>query len=71
MVADLLAHGWDIAAPLGLPLEPDAQTLAVAEAAVRPGVRRQPGFMGEEVAVPQGATAFMRYLGFLDREAAR
>ncbi|GLY94268.1 TIGR03086 family metal-binding protein [Actinoplanes sp. NBRC 103695] len=74
-LVDYLAHGWDVAATLGLPWSPPPDALAVAlpiarevpddEGRTRPGAAFGPG-----IPVPPDAPAEIEFLGRLGRSAA-
>jgi len=66
---DVLVHGWDVAVSIGAPYQPDDEAAAAALAVVsgwpRGGERRRE--FGRRVAVPAGASDFVRLLGLLGR----
>ena len=74
MVGDTLCHAWDVGSRTGTAVTPDAETLAVAWAAVREGVPRREPYFGEEVPLAGDGAArtdtvdeFSRYLAWLGR----
>jgi uncharacterized protein (TIGR03086 family) len=66
---DVLVHGWDVAASIGAPYQPDEELTAGALAIVsrwpRTGERRRE--FGRRVAVPGDASDLVRLLGLLGR----
>jgi uncharacterized protein (TIGR03086 family) len=71
---DYLVHGWDVAATLAVPFTPPAAEVAlvqrIADRDVPSGPRRHhpEAAFGPPVAVPAGAPAMDRLLGFLGRD---
>ncbi len=73
ILGEYLVHGWDLRRALGLPWEADPRAADAARevlaAMMRPEYRGGPdGMFGEEVAVPAGAPAGDRLLGFAGRD---
>ncbi len=67
LVSDLIVHSWDIGSRIGVDLEIDEPTLAIAVGATAHGVTRSAAFFADEVSAPAGATAFDTWLAFLGR----
>ncbi|WP_182348244.1 TIGR03086 family metal-binding protein [Tomitella gaofuii] len=67
LVADLLAHAWDIGSAVGAPIEVDPEALAFALSSTS-GPIRAPGMFADPVDVGPDATAYERFLGFLGRD---
>ena len=69
-VTDHLAHTWDIAHALGLPLRLDHELVSESFAWARDGhALRAPGFFGPELTPPADADEQTRWLAFLGRAA--
>lgn len=66
---DVLAHTWDIAAPLGLGLDEHDAVWVVGLDAARHviGSTRDPAHYGTEVTVSESASGMSRFLAFLGR----
>jgi uncharacterized protein (TIGR03086 family) len=70
MLAEFTVHGWDVAraagAPYAVPEELGRRTLTAVEGIAAMG--RDGGWLGPEVPVPAGASAFDRALGLAGRD---
>jgi len=67
LVADHLAHTWDIGHVLGLEVRLDPELVPIAFAWARDNVIRVPGFFGPELAPPPDADEQTRWLAYLGR----
>ncbi|MFZ2527268.1 MAG: TIGR03086 family metal-binding protein [Rhodococcus sp. (in: high G+C Gram-positive bacteria)] len=68
---ELVIHGWDLAAAVGLPYTCDESAVAACTAfasAVTPEQRADGGLFGPVVAVPDDATALDRLIGLTGRD---
>ncbi|NKQ54807.1 TIGR03086 family protein [Amycolatopsis sp. K13G38] len=69
LTVDHVAHGWDIAYPLGMQPRIEPELVAMAFDWARAHVLRRPGFFGAELTAPDGADEQTRMLAFLGRNA--
>jgi uncharacterized protein (TIGR03086 family) len=67
LVTDHIAHAWDIAHAVGLPLRLPADLVAGSLAWARDNVVRAPGLFGPELAAPSDADEQTRWLAYLGR----
>ncbi|WP_028923664.1 maleylpyruvate isomerase family mycothiol-dependent enzyme [Pseudonocardia acaciae] len=71
LIADFMAHAWDIGSAAGLDVKLDASLLPDSWAWARETITfRDPDFIGPEVAPAAGADEQTRYLAYLGRPSA-
>jgi uncharacterized protein (TIGR03086 family) len=69
LIADHVAHAWDIGHGIGLDVRVDPSLVPVSLAWARDHVIRAPGFFGPELTPPPDADEQTRWLAYLGRAA--